>query len=305
MNLTYKFLLKGSLIGLTALLISMHVSAEEILWEFGKSLHIKIDAQDKSSQGPAKLNQHPVTLEAAEIVNALKAIKVYDKKNKFKPVFSIQQTNLLGKYLASGLSQAQPDEDILFALSRRSAAYIIVKETYYMGGRAFYVDDKLNIIIGDYDRLPDKFQERVELSHGVSGGIFYFIKPGKRAKPSKFKVRLITKEGISTKRRDWFVIDVEKASATYIAEKERNRKPTTRETVDLAIQEESERLAKERREMRLEMARMRKDMRESANNPDNQLSIEERLVNLDELHEKNLITDSEYEQKRKEILGDI
>ena len=286
------------------------VNAEEILWESGKNLHIKIDDQDKASDGPAKPNEHPVRLDPKQITNALKYLKVFDKENKFKPVFAIQQATLLGKYLANGLSQADPDQDILFALVKTDTAYVVVKEVYYMAGRAFYVDGKLNIIIGDYDRLPNKFQERAEASHGSTGGIFYFFKHGQRAKPSKFKKRLVTKEGVSTyvdgpkRRQDWLVIDVAKASALYFAEKERNRKPTTNELVDEAMRQEAEKLAQDRREMRLEMARMRKEINDSKANKE-QLSIEERLAKLDELHKSKLITDVEYDQKRKEILDDI
>ncbi len=304
MNLIHKFLLKGSLIGLTALLLSIQVNAEEILWQSGKSLHIKIDTQDEPNQGQAKPNEHPVKLEASNIVNALKAIKIYDRKNKFKSVFSIQQATLLGKYLANGLSKAEPDQDILFALAKTAVSYAVMKETYYMAGRAFYVNGRLNIIIGDYDRLSDKFRERANASHGKTGGVFYFFKPGERAKPSKFKERLITKEGITTKRRDWFIIDVEKASTAYIAEKNRNRKPTTQETVDLAIQEEAKKLAKERREMRFEMARLRKEMNKNSQSK-GALSAEDRLKKLEELKDEKLITEDEYNMKRKEILNDI
>lgn len=52
------------------------------------------------------------------------------------------------------------------------------------------------------------------------------------------------------------------------------------------------------------MAKMRKEMQEATNNKE-QLTVEERLAKLDELHDKQLISDDEYEQKRKEILDDI
>jgi len=51
------------------------------------------------------------------------------------------------------------------------------------------------------------------------------------------------------------------------------------------------------------MARLRKEMTESGTT--GVASIEERLAALDELREKNLISDAEYDRKRKEILDDI
>jgi len=99
------------------------------------------------------------------------------------------------------------------------------------------------------------------------------------------------------------VIDVKVAAEAVIADK--NNKNKSNEAVNTeAFQQEAERLARERRQLRLEMAKMRKEMQEGANNKE-QLTIEERLANLDELREKELINENEYEQKRKEILDDI
>ena len=306
MNSHYKKLIKETVVLLFSVIATIQVAvADDELWKSGKNLYIKLDDQDKSSQGDTKPNQHPVELAADQVINALKAIKIYDKKEKYKPVFSTQQATLLGKYLVRGLAKAEPGQDIVFALAKRTSSYAVIKETYFMAGRAFYVDDKLNIIIGDYDRLPDKFMERVYSGTGDTQGLQYFFEHGKRGKPSKFKHRTVKTEGITSKRKDWFVVDVTGASDAYIAALKRERGPTTQEVVDTAIQEEAEKLAKERREMRLEMARMRKEMREAGNNTENNLTIEERLVKLDELHEKKLISDSEYEQKRQEILNDI
>ena len=67
---------------------------------------------------------------------------------------------------------------------------------------------------------------------------------------------------------------------------------------------EDARLAKERREMRLEMARIRQEMKQNKNATGDK-SVEDRLQNLKSLKEKGLISDSEYEIKRTEILNDI
>ncbi len=74
------------------------------------------------------------------------------------------------------------------------------------------------------------------------------------------------------------------------------------------LRQEALRLSAERRQMREEMARMRKEMREiqgTAGNDGSGKTLEERLVALDELKKKNLISDEEYEAKRQEILNDI
>ena len=55
--------------------------------------------------------------------------------------------------------------------------------------------------------------------------------------------------------------------------------------------------------MRLEMAKLRKEMNENKSGPD--LSIEERLGKLEELRDKDLITKEEYDKRRAEILNEI
>ena len=102
------------------------------------------------------------------------------------------------------------------------------------------------------------------------------------------------------------MINVPVAAQAYVARLEAKEKGNNNNNVNTeALQAESEKLAKERRELRAEMARMRKEMDEASTDSSKQLSVEERLKQLQELHEKKLITDAEYERKRKEILNDI
>ena len=68
---------------------------------------------------------------------------------------------------------------------------------------------------------------------------------------------------------------------------------------------EAAKLAKQRREMRAEMARMRKEVQNISKESSSTKSIEERMITLDELLAKKLITQEEYDKKRQEILGDI
>ena len=309
MNLLRKIFFSSSLVTSLILLVQPAAMADDVLWESGLNLYIKIANQDNKSRP----NQHPATLDAREITNALNAMEILEKRmvkeDELKTVFTFQQATLLGQHLASGLQRAGPDEDIIFALVSNKRSYVVMKETYYMAGRAFYANDRLNIIIGDYDKLPDKFRERAEASHGVSGGVQYFFDNGKRTKPSSFKHVVLTEDGIdnykdgSKLRRDWFVINVKQASDAYIAAIEANKKLDPNEANAELIRQESAKIAKERREMRMEMARMRKELGE--NQGGNPLTVEERLKYLDELKEKGLISRDEYDTKRQEILSDI
>lgn len=308
----------GNFFLIMVLFYSATVPADEVLWKSGMNLYIKIDEQDKYSDGRRIANQHPVSLDPREIRDALNSILVWNKSfftgalkdsEEAESVFSLEQARLLGSYIVVGLQKAGPDEDITFVLSRRKKSFLFMKDTVYTAGRAFYLDDRLHVIIGDYDRLGDKFKERAHQSSGISE-IKYYFKPGKRSRNSGFKKAIILSDGLETyrendtTRRDWFVIDVSRAAAAYVAS-QNNNAGGVNAISDARLREEAEKSARERREMRLEMARLKKELKQQANGESVERSIEERLKQLESLKDKGYISDEEYTQKREEILGDL
>ena len=303
-----------SVVLLLLLAQSMPLFADEVLWKSGLNLYVKLVDQDRSEPGTPP-NEQPVSLDAKQITNALKLIEIWDrhlfKKDEVYTAFSTAQAALLGQYLSAGLSKARPDQDIIFSVIRREKKYVVVEDRSYTAGRAFYANGRLNIIIGDFARLPDRFRERAYKSSGIEE-IPYAFNHGKRSSASDFDKLIITKPGIqnyqqgSKTRKDWLVIDVPTASNTYIAEHSPNQAPDAG-AASAAVQQEAAKLAQERREMRLEMARLRKEMAEGGvtGKHTNGPSVEERLKQLKELKSQGLITDKEYQAKRKEILDDL
>ena len=132
---------------------------------------------------------------------------------------------------------------------------------------------------------------------------------GKRRKASKFDMQLLKVDGIdyattnSKTRKDWVLLDLAKTKKTIASRKESKRRNTKEYKQDKLLKDETAKLAKERREMRLEMARLRKEMDENKRGSD--LSIEERLGKLQELRDKELISKEEYDKRRVEILNEI
>lgn len=302
--------LKAATGWLCLLLCAGAAQADEILWQSGPNLYIKLVKQDESKREATPLNQHPARLNANQIANALEGIEVWGaggmfKRKRLKSLFSLQQARLLGQYLSAGLSKARPDQDLAFVLARSEKKYYIIQNTGYTGGRAFYLNDKLHIIIGDYDATGDRFKETAYRSHGVTDLKQYF-KHGRRAKPSKFKASVVGRAGVGSyeeggrARRDWLVVDLEQAATAYLAEKAQQAPAAP--VADGALQAEAARLAQERRQMRLEMARMRKEMKGEAGA---ERTPEQRLATLKSLRDKELITDEEYQQKRQRILGEL
>ena len=287
---------------------------DEDLWKSGSNLYIRLTDQDQSKKDVTPPNQHPVQLNAGQVSNALEGLQAWSggglfKKKKLKSLFSLQQSRLLGQYISAGLSKARPDQDIVFVLARSEKKYMVLQNTGYTGGRAFYLDGKLHLIIGDYDNEGDRFKETVEKSHGITESKQYF-KHGRRAKSAGFKGTIVARAGVEPhidggkSRRDWIEIDLEQAAAVYLAEKAQQAAPEQTAT-SAAMQAEADKLAREQREMRLEMAKMRKQMQSSSAGNDPSQTIEQRLMTLKELHDKELISAEEYQQKREEILGDI
>ena len=286
--------------------------ADEVLWQSGSNLYIKLTDQDQSKQEATPPNQHPVQLNSSQVSSALEGIEAWSgggffKKKKLKTLFSLQQSRLLGQYISAGLSKARPDQDIVFVLGRSEKKYVVIQNRGYTGGRVFYLDGKLHIIIGDYDNEGDRFKETVYKSHGVTD-IKQYFKHGRRAKASGFKGSIVVRAGVTPHtdgkkaRRDWLEVDLEQAASVYLAEK---KEQAPQETVTSeAIQAEAARMARERREMRLELAKMRKEMKSSTGGKSAQ-TIEQRLTTLQELRDKELISFEEYEQKREQLLGEI
>jgi len=285
------------------------IVAGTVLWESGLNLYIKIDNQDKGAKQP---NSHPVQLDAETIDSSLRLLKIWDKsfyeEGDAELVFSIDQTRLLGKEISKGLELAKPNEDITFALASMKKGALGAREPKFMGGRIFFLNNELNIIIGDYDKPRDKGMEAAVGGSGLTE-IKYFIKAGKRTKASKFNKNMIQVDGINNAkinskiRKDWFTLNLEKTKIVALNQKELKRRGTKEYKQEKLFKDETAKLAKERREMRLEMARLRKEMK--GNSSIEKLSIEDRLKELKELMDKDLISKEEYDKKRTEILNEI
>jgi len=298
---------------LSLLTFSSTVIAKDdiVYWKSGLYSYFKYEKQDSNRFGQ---NDHPVKLKVDDIANSLKALEFTEKKvftgETIKSVFTISQINLLGKQLANGLKNANPGQDIIFVLTGSNPKLLLLRQKYFITGRAFYKDGKLNLIIGDYLLLRNDELERV-FDPGDNRAVSYGFNFGSRSRQSnKFKGTILTVPGFENKktakkfRHDWFMLDVELAAKAYLAEIEAIKNPTSRN--DRQLQIEAAKLSRERREMRAEMARMRKEMKNiNSGTGSSSKTTEERITTLDQLLTKELITQEEYDARRKEILNDI
>lgn len=305
----------------TTLLLSCPVMAIEFfgknkdyIYQTGTNKYIKFTSLDTQKYG---LNDHPKFIDQQQLAEALRALSLqkeggFFSGEKIVNVFTLPQIELLAKYIPLALSAAKPDQDIVFALDKVSRKALGLADLRYMTGRFFIQDGKLNLIIGEYDFFRSKaFESQYDPSG--RGDVPYDFNMGSRTRMSKvFEGAPINAAGISNKqldkyRFDWFVIDVPAAAEGYLTKQQESVQPSNAEK---QLELEAARLARQRREMRAEMARMRKEIDGISSNGEasqgaSAKSIEERMATLDELLAKKLITQDEYDSKRKEILNDI
>jgi hypothetical protein len=288
---------------------------DDVIWQSGVQ-YVKLVKQDGSSTPP---NDHPVELEAQQITAALKAVE-YWKEGWFKDksgnrVFSDGQASILGLRLAEALQKAKPEQDVAFALTQLKTLGLGVKDRAYTAGRAFYKDGRLNVLIGDFERPPDRGRELMQESVGLPiDEHFYNFDIGGRRSVNDLGFSIMTGNGVGVyeaggkRRNDWLVIDVAAAALAQTAKEQKTSQPGTVDAAELERQrQEAARMQREQRQLREEMARMRKEIRELSAGGANTggSSIEERLATLDKLYQDKLITKEEYEAKRREILNDI
>ncbi len=283
---------------------------EDIIWKGAPNNYFKYKEQDDTKFGK---NDHPVDLDEKVIIDALTALE-YTETNvlgaeSISAVFSYSQIRLLAEYLSKGLANAQDDQDIIFVIGGKATKLLVLTQKTFLAGRAFYKNNKLNIIIGEFDFPRNAATEKM-LDPGDTGEIAYSFDFGSRTSNSRnFKAALIGIPGVKQNsikgklRPDWFEIDIKLAAEAYLAKKNERENPGLKQ--DQSLKVEAAKLAKQRREMRAEMARLRKDMEQRTNGSSSAKSIEERISTLDQLLEKELISKEEYAVKRKEILSDI
>ena len=260
-------------------------------------------------------NAHPITLDGSDIEAALKSLQLWDKGGFFRneeshPVFSGQEGAVLGRYISESLQKAKPNEDVIFTIrGYDSVAFDVAKERQWSSGRVFFVNGKLNLIIGTFKLKKDRGIRNAEASAGIIDNYddLYFD-PGWRSKQTgKMPGRIVASSGITylggekSSRPDWVLIDVKTAALAYrnALIPEEQKKSTEK------AKQDSAKLTLERREMREEMARLRQQLKELQAGSGGAKSVEERLSTLEALLAKKMISQDEYQRRRTEILKDI
>jgi len=282
------------------------------VWK-GDDQYVRLVPRGENPGGRTPPNDHPVRLEPETLKKVLESIVLWREGGFFDlageeetvALFTTSQASLLGRKLAEALAEARADEDVTFAVRGLKSKLMVGKDHFYTAGRVFYQGGRLNLIVGDLHRTYEYGKEK-DIS-GIEQGVDrrrYPHRPGEREKARSHEARLMNTAGMTffdaggELRGDWLVIDL--AQALAAAEQRAVPEEIARETQK--VKEEAAKLAIERRQMREEMARLRKQVEDMQGGAG---SAEDRLARLEALRSKALISDEEYRAKRQAILDEI
>ena len=281
------------------------------IWEVNEQYVNLVEIESK-----APLNDHPVTLDQTEVAQALNSLQLWTKGGVFRDeessaVYTKSEVSTIAAHIVEALAKASPNEDVTFNVrSYADALMSIAKERQWTTGRVFYKDGKLNLIVGEYQKRLDKGKKAVEGSFGVSDDFrdVNFDLAG-RSHKGKMPGRIVTGTGVEPGkdgRPDWVAIDVKKAAAAW----REAQVPATQRKANEDARAEAAKLTLERRSMREEMARMRKELKDlqDGNKADVKgkgQSVEERLSKLQQLLDKGLISADDYKKRKQAILEEI
>lgn len=248
------------------------------IWQAGDEF-VALANRDDPGSGQGGPNHHPVSLSSRDLRVALATLAV-ELPGDAKPttLFGDAELDVLSGQLHAGLERAGKDQDLVFAiLGARPLSKAFGTIPVVTTGRVFYGDEGLNLILG---------MVRADL-HGHDRRLDPFV-PGSRLRPATLPgpVLLGSKEAPHAPNRpDWLVLPVG-AEVKGEAAKENT---TTQGAAAHAPAQELPQGNIQAAPPAAAAAR----------------KIEDRLMVLDELKAKGVITDEEYRAKRKSILNEL
>jgi hypothetical protein len=242
-------------------------------WKLAQFTWVKL-AEDKESA--AAHNLHPVNVDAALLKAQLGAIQV-SARNGMEPLFDSEELTELTPVLARALSLARPTDDVLLLSNARRGGRMAAPTG--VTTRLFATSEGLNVLV-DATRfafMGDYINTRVEPRFTY----------GSRAKASTAVLR---GEGLMSKRPDWIVVPMASLAGASV--------PAAAGVMQLPARTAGPASAT--------VTPTPTSPTAVAPAPGSQAAlgdeIEQRLITLKRLRDKNLITGEEYQQKRREVL---
>lgn len=283
------------------------------VWRSGEQ-HVRIVPAEEAG------NEHPAEIEPGVLIYALGQVMAKQDKRFWHfsqeepvPLFQPQMAATLGKALHKALAEATAEEDVVFVMQGSYSTLSIMRDILGITGRAFVSGGRLHVIFGEMLRSEQQSGEFNSDLRGLdyeTAGRAVRYRGASRGDSVDSGWQLVPIKGGELRggreRNDWIELDM-----AAIAVVKRDSEPEEAAAMTPAEQEE-------RRKMLLDMARMRKDIEQLRHSSDgggdgggaaaaaaDADDAQRRLKTLKALHENELISDEEYQAKRREIIDTL
>ncbi len=242
------------------------------IWQ-GREQFVRVEKQDHPAGVTVPVNDHPPDISADRLRTLLESIEVrFPDSDKTVLLFNDEELKILSENIRAGLASAGPDEDVTFAVIGHHAVLMgIFKQRMVTTGRVFCQGGKVNIIFGEILR---------EVKDNEDRRLYPFLQGSRiEGAPRAFTLAVQPgRENFAMKRPDWVIFPVAGPAVPAAAP----AAPQGRVTEPAAPAEPREKAA-----------------------PAGRKTVEERLMTLNELRNKKLISEEEYRAKRLEILNEL
>lgn len=270
-----------------------------VVWK-NKLEYVRIERVDGIAESR---NSHPVNLSPQEIRVALSEIQVRRDKKPPKPMFETEELNRIAGPISKALAEAGPREDVTFAVMSKKGFIGLINPQLVTTGRVFYTGRGLNVIFGLVHReYEDQFK---------ATGYLKAFTPGSRSTQRKADVVVVPArymEFTRAGRSDWIEIDPQAWSGMAGAQAAASPEPSvSTEPAPTAAEPFSASPAAGSAETQALNTAPSGAAAAVVVDPGapRDGGIEERLETLKRLYEKELITEPEYQEKRRAILEDL
>jgi hypothetical protein len=161
----------------------------------GKFSFVRIEEREPG----APENQHPVSVTPEALRLALAQILL--KRNKPEPVLNEDELKEIATPLAQALAQITPTQEVSFAVTGQHTGFGLLAPRSVTTARVFQQNGQLNVIFG---------LVRTEFEGQLRGaGYLIAFEPGQRAKPVSSNIEVLVAQGAeaSASRNDWVKFD--------------------------------------------------------------------------------------------------
>lgn len=273
---------------------------ENIFWQF-RDQYVRIETQDVTTTP----NQHPVKFSAEQIRHLLSALAV-QRDTKNYSVFVESELQLLSEPIAKALAQARPEDDVSFVIVGMHPG-VLTNENRVTTGRIFFQQQQLHVIFGLLHEEINEKQDR---------RLYPFTMASRTNNLSNGKWKMLTGAGQNSSRSDWISLSPKTVLTQVVSTLLLKPEQVAQETAQ--VRQETSRLNTEQRQLQENTQRLQQEVSELKQTVSHLKqppivqavpevspqvgNVEQRLRTLQQLRQQNLITEQEYQQKRRKIL---